>query len=165
MVSFEQAVSDFLCKILNEIKEIRKLLGEPKGATVPATSVGKYDIWDFSLYNNHVTFEKEDTLNASGGALIVLIIPKWFVAWKLMRLSAFFNTSNAKSFNIDIYSGKPYTVGKFERFISKTADTSIRYTYDFGDNYKFPDLVKIEIGITSGTPGDKVATKIVLEGI
>lgn len=165
MVTFEQAVSNQLCSLLNEIKEIRKLISEPKGAAVPATSVGKYDVWDFSLYNNHVTFEKENTLDASGEALIILTFPKWFVAWKLMRISLFFNSSNAKSFNIDIYSGKPYTVGKFERFIAKTADTSIRYTYDFGDNYKFPDLVKIEIGITSGTSGDKVASKIVLEGI
>jgi hypothetical protein len=165
MVSFEQTVTNLLCNIKDELIEIRKLLGEPKGSVVPATSVGKYDVWDYSLYNGHVTFEKEDTLNSSGAALVTLIIPKWFVAWKLMRISMFFSTSNAKSFNIDIYSGKPYTVGKFERFITKTADTSIRYTYDFGESFKFPDLVKIELGITSGTPGDKVATKIVLEGI
>ncbi len=165
MVSFHEAVNQYLCSILQELKEIRKLLSEPKGAVVPATSTGKYDQWDYSIYNAHTTYEKEDTLSASGAATITLIIPKWFVAWKLMRLSQFFSSTNSKTFTIDVYSGKPFTVGKYERFITKTADSSQRYTYDFGDNYKFSDLVKIVITISSGTSGDKVASKIVLEGL
>lgn len=77
----------------------------------------------------------------------------------------FFNSSNTKTFNIDVYSGNSYSVGKFERFITRTTDASSKYTYDFGDNYNFPDLFKTIIGITSGTSGDKVVTKIVLEGL
>ncbi len=138
---------DYSPQILAVLKEILKVL---KG---PDTVIGEYAGWKFEKRGKSVFYNREVTL---AGATMNIELPI-STAIQLNRIEQYFNSANARSFNVRVYS--MVNPAAYVTLDAQTAHTTDSRVNQLGSEFKYRPH-KITLEYSAYTVGDKVSIEI-----
>lgn len=138
---------DYSQAILEVLKEILSVLNGP------APVIGEYAGWKFEKRGKSVFYNKEITL---AGATMNAELP-FSGAIQLNRVEQYFNSANARTFNVRVYS--KVNPAAYATLDSQSAHTTDSRILQLGSEYKYrPHRLAIEY--SSYTVGDKISIEV-----
>ena len=120
----------------------------------PIKEIGEFSGWTYEKNGKTAVYNRVLTLT---GSTIEVELP-FSEAVQLNRVEQYFNTSNARTFNVRMYSNLDPSA--YADLDTQSGNTGTSRVVQFGAEYKYPSATKLVIDYSSYTADDKAIIQI-----
>ena len=120
----------------------------------PNKEIGEYNGWTYEKHGKSIVYNRVVTL---AGSTIEVELP-FSNAIKLNRVEQYFNTTNARTFNVRMYSN--IDPSAYADLDTQSGNIGTSRVVQFGAEYKYPSATKLVIDYSSYTADDKAIIQL-----